>query len=483
MPSQTLSERAAQHAARNARTYQTDEGLRLNVQAIEKRFDITEDTFYRRQRNGWPSLGGKKLSSKMMTYTTDRTSGDERTFLENDVQAALNPDFEGSFPDCPGGPRVSLELAGKLLADDGEDPVCDMTFAKWEKGCPYLDDAPLMQTWERSPVSCRLVKTCARADIDSIKARLEDMKTGRFTDCKVRTWLNLLRTLRELTVGRKRPSRWQIGDWVTKGLLTQRLLPVGLGKHKGPLAAWFLWQGSPDEGSIESLKRTRLTAPKTPPANWRPRDQIAESLDVGNGVAERTLLSIILKEWRKDHPESAGQFGTLHPTWFHDAANFQEFRAGRSLHELVAGLLTTIGKKLCEVLSDEWTATADVLARMEHKPSDDLIRKALNAEARAGAIELMKGKPFRWRKVQAEAQDPREANGKSRRRTGGGRQRSADTAAVYKLCYDMREAGAKYVVIQQTIKAKLGVTVAVGDIRLYAKRHAKRKKLHFAPRT
>src|SRR5262245_50481555 len=95
------------------RRYETPEGVRLNVQAIEQQYGISPPVFYFRQKNGWPSLNGDALMAVKMRFTTERPNGAgagvENTYLESEVAAAAMPFKFDGMSQTAHGPRMNAD--------------------------------------------------------------------------------------------------------------------------------------------------------------------------------------------------------------------------------------------------------------------------------------------------------------------------------------------------------------------------------------
>jgi hypothetical protein len=222
------------------RVYQTPQGVRLNVAAIQQRFDIDHKAFRRRQREGWPALGGGRFASVMTPWAR----GEEETFLEADIKrairtAAAHPRAYGTTEE----PRVETGQLRQLLGISKE------TFRAWRRECGPLEGEPLdaRATEERSRATGHWVNTYPRAVVDQILRAYQAAKAGRYVDQRGRPWLTFAQTLAVLRDVKPTICDRTLYDWSgKKGCvhlpgrrpLTSRLLK--LDAKTGGAAPWLL---------------------------------------------------------------------------------------------------------------------------------------------------------------------------------------------------------------------------------------------------
>src|SRR6516162_943915 len=162
-----MSNDPGQLVTNRARRYDSPQGTRLNVCAIEADYGINRFTFNYRQKHGWP--GGKDpLKAEMMPGAM----GPEATFLQSEIESALlpSPPFDGRYQTSLGARLNRAALKTKLKVFFGRlNPV---TLWKWESACPFLDGEPLIPIPMKSPATGKNENTYSEQDIDTIQQTL-----------------------------------------------------------------------------------------------------------------------------------------------------------------------------------------------------------------------------------------------------------------------------------------------------------------------
>jgi hypothetical protein len=204
------------------RRYDTPDGLRLNVYAIEERFGIDPRTFRRKQIDGWSQRGGGAFTAVFMPWQR----GVEDTYLESELAEALEaPPPDGRFPTPPGavyGPDGKAEQGQtfhgfeldteRVMAELG---VTRSTLHRWDRHCGPLEDAPLLFRWDRSTVSGHWTRRYPEALVEQIKRADAAARSGVYRSPKHGTLINTDRLLVALRSIRPGLTERTVSEWVT----------------------------------------------------------------------------------------------------------------------------------------------------------------------------------------------------------------------------------------------------------------------------
>jgi hypothetical protein len=209
-------EEAAKYASK-AREYGPPEAPRLNIAAIVFHFRVKEMTFRKRQQVGWPSLGGRRLLPQPMPCP-GVPFGKEDTFLRADVDQALAPELKLLKNGPTANGRFHLDGKWRLTRERAAKEVCMSvdTLSAMDAECDYLDKESLVPTTHRNPETGGIGKFYDEGVIERLKAKMSEVRDGRWLDKDGRPWFSRARALRELTFGRKRLSRMTPRSWMNK---------------------------------------------------------------------------------------------------------------------------------------------------------------------------------------------------------------------------------------------------------------------------
>ena len=355
---------------RVSRTYPTPEGLRLNVYAIQDRFNYPVQRFNWNQRKGWASLGRTTLSSVTMPWSR----GTEETFLECEVRAAIRRK------------RLRKELLDKLPKARGEWVEDDYIFHTADgMVCFSIDylkckkkEVP-WSTWYRwldrsMPALGREVKAFVvpapkgkagyperivwvKPDVDAVVDHYKNEKTRKRPLARPGTWL--------------KPDLWEDAEWGLSGtdnVLSEHFdrTPSTFGKRrrtKHPALKGITPDGRPRRTYVPKLsgrdvalvtciadlqlifdwereRDAQLLAQA--PAGWETAKEIVQRLGI-KSQEERMCLSFALKGFRQERPKAAVQVrhgenpkNRLLRSWHYDKVAFTAWLGGRTLKEAAA---------------------------------------------------------------------------------------------------------------------------------------------------